>query len=168
VLCQLGLQFFPDQPLALRQMRRVLVPSGRIALSVYSAIERTPAAYAFAKALDKCLGPNASSIKRAEHIFREGDEVRALMSREGFEQIQVSTIVKRITFPSVLHYVRFQLIATPMAGLLRDQGTEERETIIMAVAANTRSFLDPELLRDGHLSFPQESHVALARAGIAG
>lgn len=41
-LCQLGLQFFPDRPLALREMRRVLVPSGRIALSVFSAIERTP------------------------------------------------------------------------------------------------------------------------------
>ena len=39
VFCQLGLQFFPDRPLALREMKRVLVPSGRIALSVYSAIE---------------------------------------------------------------------------------------------------------------------------------
>ena len=44
VLCQLGLQFFPDRPLALREMRRVLAPSGRVALSVYSAIEHTPAA----------------------------------------------------------------------------------------------------------------------------
>jgi ubiquinone/menaquinone biosynthesis C-methylase UbiE len=162
VLCQLGLQFFPDRPLALREMRRVLVPSGRVALSVYSAIERTPAAHAFARALDNCLGPNASSIKRAEHIFPEASEVRGLMSREGFEQVKVSTIAKRITFPSVLDYVRFQLAATPMAGLLRDRGTDERETIIMAVAADTRSFLDPELLRDGRLSFPQESHVAIA------
>ncbi|GLS11383.1 hypothetical protein GCM10007864_50140 [Sinorhizobium fredii] len=43
VLCQLGLQFFPDRLRALREMRRVLVASGRLALSVYSAIERTPA-----------------------------------------------------------------------------------------------------------------------------
>ena len=28
VICQQGLQFFPDRPLALRQMRRVLVPGG--------------------------------------------------------------------------------------------------------------------------------------------
>jgi ubiquinone/menaquinone biosynthesis C-methylase UbiE len=162
VLCQLGLQFFPDRPLALRQMRRVLVPSGRIALSVYTAIERTPGADAFARALDNCLGPNASSIKRAEHIFPEADEVAALMSREGFEQVNVSTIAKWITFPSVLDYVRFQLIATPMAGLLRDRSTDERETMIVAVAAKTRSFLDPDLLRDGTLSFPQETHVATA------
>src|SRR5262249_13891539 len=36
VLCQLGLQFFPDQPRALREMRRVLREAGRVALSVYS------------------------------------------------------------------------------------------------------------------------------------
>ena len=44
VFCQLGLQFFPDQNRALREMRRVLSPSGRVALSVYSPIERTPGA----------------------------------------------------------------------------------------------------------------------------
>jgi hypothetical protein len=37
-------------------MKRVLVPSGRVALSVYSEIERTPAAYAFVKALEKHWG----------------------------------------------------------------------------------------------------------------
>ena len=32
VLCQQGLQFFPDQPRALREMHRVLVSGGRLAL----------------------------------------------------------------------------------------------------------------------------------------
>jgi ubiquinone/menaquinone biosynthesis C-methylase UbiE len=51
VLCQLGVQFFPDRSLALREMKRVLVASGLVALSVYSDIERTPVANAFVKAL---------------------------------------------------------------------------------------------------------------------
>ena len=38
VLCQLGLQFFPDRPLALKEMARVLKRTGRAGLSVYSAI----------------------------------------------------------------------------------------------------------------------------------
>lgn len=42
ILCQLGLQFFPDRSRALREMLRVLVPDGRLALSVFTAIERTP------------------------------------------------------------------------------------------------------------------------------
>ncbi|MEK1854015.1 MAG: class I SAM-dependent methyltransferase [Phyllobacterium sp.] len=162
VLCQLGLQFFPDRPLALREMKRVLAPSGRVALSVYSAIENTPAANAFVQALDQSLGPDASRIKRAEHIFPQADEVGALMTQEGFDQVDVKTVTKRITFPSVLDYVQFQFIATPMAGLLGDRNDVERETIISNVASATQSLLDPEMLRDGHLSFPQEAHVATA------
>jgi ubiquinone/menaquinone biosynthesis C-methylase UbiE len=64
VLCQLGLQFFPDQPKALREMRRVVRVSGLIALSVYSPIERTPGADAFVRALDEVLGPQAADQAR--------------------------------------------------------------------------------------------------------
>ncbi len=107
-------------------MKRVLAASGRIVLSVHSAIERTPGAHAFARALDDCLGPNTASIKRAEHIFSGDDEVRILLSAAEFEQINVCTVTKTITFPSVVDYVRFQLVATPMAALLQDRGIDER------------------------------------------
>ena len=33
VLCSLGLQFFPDREAALREMRRILVPGGRLAVN---------------------------------------------------------------------------------------------------------------------------------------
>ncbi len=162
-LCQLGLQFFPDGPLALREMYRVLAKSGRVALSVFSAIERTPVANAFARALDQTLGPDASKIKRAEHIFREADQVRTLLADEGFAQIEVNTVTQHISFPSVLDYVRFQLTATPIASLLNHRNQMERESTIKEVASITQSLLGPELLRDGRLTSPQEGHVATAR-----
>ena len=37
VLCQQGLQFFPDKLVALWEMRRVLVHGGRLALSVWNS-----------------------------------------------------------------------------------------------------------------------------------
>jgi ubiquinone/menaquinone biosynthesis C-methylase UbiE len=117
VLCQLGLQFFSDRALALKEMKRVLRPSGRVALSVYSAIERTPAANAFVIALDQRLGPDASKIKRAEHIFPDAEEVGALMTK-GFEKVEVNTV----TSAHVSVHLRLcpvPLIATPMAVLLK-------------------------------------------------
>ncbi len=40
VLCQQGLQSFPDRLAALREMRRVLKPDGRAAIAVWAALER--------------------------------------------------------------------------------------------------------------------------------
>lgn len=163
MLCQLGLQFFPDRPLALREMLRVLAPRGRLALSVYGAIERTPAAHAFVEALDRRFGPEASRIKRAEHILPDPDAVGALIAQQGFGDVSVHTVTKTISFPSVRDYVRFQLLAMPMASLLGALSLDERNAAIEAVAAGTAAPVAPEMTRDGRLSFPLEAHVALAR-----
>src|SRR5919202_915011 len=45
VLCQLGLQFFPDRPAALREMWRVLGSGGRVAPPVSRAVVAKPAAH---------------------------------------------------------------------------------------------------------------------------
>ena len=164
VLCQLGLQFFPDQGRALREMRRVLSPSGRVALSVYSPIERTPGANAFVLALDRVLGPNASKIKRGEHSFNAPEELRELLIEAGFAKVEVQTVVQQIAFPSVLDYVRFQLLATPMAALLSNRDEADRQAAIKTIALETASFSDPAMLEGGGFSFRQEAYVGTGHA----
>ena len=166
VLCQLGLQFFPDQGRALREMRRVLAPSGRTALSVYSPIERTPGANAFVVALDEVLGADASRIKRGEHSFANPTQLETLLEDAGFRAIDVRTVVQTITFPSVLDYVRFQLLATPMTALLTDRAEPERQAIISSVAAKATALSTPEMLAGGRFTFPQEAYVATACASV--
>jgi ubiquinone/menaquinone biosynthesis C-methylase UbiE len=163
VLCQLGLQFFPDKERALAEMRRVLLHSGRIALSVYSGVERTPGAYAFVQALDRVFGPHSSKIKRGEHSFYDPEQLRNLLEEAGFAAVEVQTVTQQIAFPSLLDYVRFQLTATPMAGLLEDYGEIDREAAIAKVAAETAHFSTAAMLQDGMFSFPQEAYVATAR-----
>ena len=51
VLCQQGLQFFPDRPAALREMRRVLKPNGRAAIAVWAEIEHNQIFAAYHTAL---------------------------------------------------------------------------------------------------------------------
>jgi ubiquinone/menaquinone biosynthesis C-methylase UbiE len=162
VLCQLGLQFFPDRPLALKEMARVLRRGGRTGLSVYSAIERTPAAHAFVQALDIYLGPEASRTKRSEHLSCDAQEVGSWLKQAGFDAVDVVTVDKQITFPSMADYVRFQLTATPMAALLNGKNAPDRETLIRAIAENAASRLPPSMLDGGKLTFPQQSFVATA------
>jgi ubiquinone/menaquinone biosynthesis C-methylase UbiE len=161
-LCQLGLQFFPDQPKALREMRRVVRESGRVALSVYSPIERTPGANAFVRALDEVLGPQASRIKRGEHSFANPLQLEKLLRDAGFGTVEVQTVVQTIVFPSVLDYVRFQLLATPMTVLLKENIESERQAIISSVASKTTTLSTPSMLDGGQFTFPQEAYVAIA------
>lgn len=164
VLCQLGLQFFPDQKRALREMHRVLSPAGRVALSVYSPIERTPGTNAFALALDRVLGPDASKIKRGEHSFNAPGELHQLLTDAGFAEVEVQTVVQKLVFPSVPDYVRFQLLATPLATLLSDHDEADRQAAIETIALETASFSDAATLEGGRFSFPQEAYVGAARA----
>ncbi|WP_246691331.1 MULTISPECIES: methyltransferase domain-containing protein [unclassified Mesorhizobium] len=164
VLCQLGLQFFPDQGRALSEMNRVLSLSGRVALSVFNSIERTPGANAFVLALDRVLGPNSSRIKRGEHAFNEPGELRDLLIGAGLSKAEVRTVVQKVTFPSVLDYVRFQFCATPLAALLGDLTEDDRRETIKTIALEIAGFCHPEMLEGGRFSFQQEGYVGTAYA----
>jgi SAM-dependent methyltransferase len=64
-------------------------------------------------------------------------------------------------FPSVLDYVRFQLLATPMVILLKGRSEDERLGIIGSVAAKTTARCSPTMLRHGRFVTPQEGYVAV-------
>jgi hypothetical protein len=145
-------------------MHRVLRNSGRAALSVYSPIERTPGANAFVLALDEVLGTDASRIKRGEHSFADPAQLETLLNDAGFGAADVQTVVQTISFPLVLDYVRFQLLATPMAVLLREKTEPERQEIISLVASKTMNLSKPTMLDGGRFTFPQEAYVGIAKS----
>jgi ubiquinone/menaquinone biosynthesis C-methylase UbiE len=163
VLCQLGLQFFSDQGAALRQMRRVLVARGRLGLSVYSAIEHTPAALALSEALDQRIGGDASRPKRSEHSLADAAELRGLVADAGFGEINITTVSKTLRFGSVADWVHIQLSASPLATLLNGLDPARAEFLANAIVADVQVALAPHS-GTGGLAFPQEAHVLLAVA----
>jgi SAM-dependent methyltransferase len=163
VLCQLGLQFFPNQRLAVGEMRRVLKPLGRVGLSVYSRIEQTPGANAFVLALEDVLGTDTSRIKRGEHSFANPAQLEALLRDTDFSAVEVQTVEQTIVFPSVIDYVRFQLLATPMSVLLKDSTEPQRKAIISSIATKTMALSTSAMLDRGKFTFPQQAYVAIAQ-----
>jgi len=161
VLCQLGLQFFPNRPRALAEMHRVLADGGRLGLSVFGPIEHNPATFALAQALDHHLGTGASQTKRAEHVLAYSTLVHKLVNEAGFRDITITTETKTIHFASAAEFVGVQLTATPLASLLSEQlarpGVAEKITASVSDALRRYEV-------DGGLAFPQEVHVLLARA----
>jgi ubiquinone/menaquinone biosynthesis C-methylase UbiE len=158
VLCQHGLQQFPDRPKALREMRRVLVPGGRLGVCVWSRIEGSPGMAALAEALQRHVGAEAAANRRAPFALGDPVQLRALVEDAGFRDIDIRTMVETAHFSSPDALVTYQLAATPLSTL--GTVTEEAQR---AVARDVRAALQP-YLHDGQLAVPMEAHFALARA----
>jgi len=163
VTCQLGLQFLPDRSRALREMRRVLSNTGRLALSVYGPIEHNPTTHALSESLDRRVRPGASLAKRTEHALADRDELHALVAEAGFEAVRVTTEHITVALKSAAEYVRIQLTATPLARLFTDFPAAERQRMLSEITGDLDAALAPYLRADG-LFYPQESHIVLATA----
>jgi ubiquinone/menaquinone biosynthesis C-methylase UbiE len=93
VLCQQGLQFFPDRPSALREMHRALEPDGVVALATWAS-ERPLGLF----------GPMTEAMREsglAEPFPRAFDptsytlpasEMQALVETSGFRDVRVETV----------------------------------------------------------------------------
>jgi len=158
VLCQQGLQQFSDRPAALREMRRVLVPGGRLAAGVWSRIEANPGMAALVAALARHVGPEAAANRRAPFALGDAAEVRDLLAAAGFRNVEVRTLAGTARFPSPEHLVEAQLAATPLSTL----GVITGE-VRAAIAGDVRAALAP-YLECGALSVPMEIHVGLGLA----
>ena len=163
VVCQLGLQFFEDRLGALKEMRRVLAAAGRLGASVFTSIERNPAAHALSDALDRELGAGASLAKRSEHSLADSEELRVLCAGAGFGGVRIETVTRTIRFPSVDDWVRIQFAATPLASLLLEREPTQRDQVVASVSAGVAASL-ARFARDDGFAFPQEVHVVLADA----
>jgi len=161
VLCQLGLQFFPRPEGALREMHRVLASAGHAGASVYTAIDRNPAADALADAVDRHLGEGTSEAKRSEHSLADPDELRRLFDEAGFASAESATVTQTVRFASVEEWVEIQFAATPLAALVADLDSTQRDQIVGRVSAAVGEALARFTSADS-FSFPQEAHVVIA------
>lgn len=158
VVCQQGLQFIPDKLAALREMRRVLVPGGRLALSVWRSVDQAPGYRVLQEALARRLGP----VKAALPPFGlpDGQVIRAMVASAGFREVRVHAEVKISRFPSAEHMVRSIAGGAPsMLGALVEQGPDALTAIATEVAEATRAYFD-----DAGWATPVASNIITALA----
>jgi ubiquinone/menaquinone biosynthesis C-methylase UbiE len=104
VTCLFGLMFFPRPVTALRELRRVLAPRGRAALTMWSRPERAPFAGIMAEALAVELPQDAIEILKPFSVS-DPETVRSHMEEAGFHDIQVTPLTRFGSFASVEEYL---------------------------------------------------------------
>ena len=159
VLCQQGLQFFPDSGKALQEAHRVLVPGGRFAAAVWCVLESSPGHYALTRGLERHVGTEAAGLLSAAFRFGDAKTLQALLEIAGFREVRVRREKKVAHFPSPEAFVRWVVAGS----VLGRTGVRVRDESLAAIIREVDQALQPYVHDDG-LAFPMESHLAVATA----
>lgn len=155
VLCQQGLQFFPDRPKALGEMHRVLRSGGRVAVSVWTG--PSPYFVAMREGLSRYVSPDAAISNAAAFSLGDAAALRNLVEAAGFRNVVVHQVRLTLRLPAPEEFILRHLSAIPAAELVAAADAEAHAALVTHMKAATRAYVD------GYgLAVPQEVNVATA------
>ena len=157
VLCGLGLMVFPDAARALAEARRVMVPGGILALSVWGEAAHTPLLSCALDCMKRVLP--APKVARPS-VFRFGtpEALGAPLAAAGFAEIAIEAIMIDSHFAAAASYWQaFLDLAGGAAGSLARLPESMRQRLVSEVARELSSFA-------GEAGYAMRSSVLVATA----
>ncbi|TGS17991.1 class I SAM-dependent methyltransferase [Mesorhizobium sp. M2E.F.Ca.ET.209.01.1.1] len=143
VVCQQGLQFFPDKAAVTAQMRRALAQGGRLAVGTWRSDEEIAFFRDLRRVAERLLGP----IVDLRHSFGNAALIEALLRDAGFHDVRSRTISRRIRFEDGAPLLRLNTMAlVGMSAAGKAMADHERkrvvEDIVSGIAPVLQSYTD--------------------------
>jgi SAM-dependent methyltransferase len=141
VVSQFGLVFFDDRIAALREMWRVLRPTGRLAVTVWDQLEHSPG-YADLRALVERLFGNRVA-RELEVPFTLGDPraLGMLFEEAGVTRAEVATLGGWARFPSLKSWIQTEIRGWTLAEMIDDA---QLDLLAQQAELDLRSHVGPD------------------------
>ena len=140
VVCQQGLQFIPDKPAAVRQMRDALASGGRLGVATWRPVEEIPLIRELHGVAEKRLGP----IIDNRHSFGDASLVRRLLRETELREIEVKTMSCPVSFEDGEIFVRLNAMAlVGMSAAGKQLTVEERSRVADTIVSDSAEALAP-------------------------
>jgi ubiquinone/menaquinone biosynthesis C-methylase UbiE len=157
--CHQGLQFVPDKAAAVREMRRVLAPSGRVAIATWRSLEDLPVALALNGIAERHVGTIADS----RHSFGSADALKALLADAGFHDVRADTVPHDVRLRDGSLYARLNAMAViGMSEKGKGLTEAERSELASRIAADSEDLIARQT-KEGAFVLPLTTNVATAR-----
>jgi ubiquinone/menaquinone biosynthesis C-methylase UbiE len=155
VMSQHGYHYFPDKPGALREFRRVLVPGGRMALSIWDG--HSPYTRAVCAAVERHISPEIARRQRSQRMTPSATELADQLRGAGFSDVRVERQELAISVPPAREFVPLHLGSMPIAGAYHALPDDRKRALIDDVENDLGAWAD-----GGRLVYPDAVHVAMA------
>jgi ubiquinone/menaquinone biosynthesis C-methylase UbiE len=157
VLCQQGLQYFPDRNAAIKQIARVLSPGGRVSLNVWGPIERQPFHAALLEAIIEHLGEEHKSVFDLAFSLNTAQELHSLAKAAGLQDARVRFEHRTIRHPDPNDFIAGFMASTPIAAQFNALSEDERKRFVEHASNRLAPYVD-----DAGLASPMENHFLSA------
>lgn len=157
VLCEQGLQFFPDLAGALAEVVRVLRPGGRVVATVWAALDRSPYMAAQREAIRHVIGDD--HIAPFDAAFScDATRLVDAFAGAGLRNIETEEVVADIRLPPLESFAAGHLAALPWGAALLAARPDGLEVAAGAISEALAEFTAP----DGWVTTPFASILAIA------
>lgn len=154
VTCQSAIFFFPDPTGALKEMRRVTRPGGRVAVQSFSSLATQPAYGPWVDMVAEYAGPEAVELLGTYWALGDPESMRSRFTAAGLRVTAVHEHTRPAYFPNIETMVLTEVNATPLQDRL-DQAELDK------IMGASREVLAP-FMQEDRLVIPLAGYVLAA------
>ncbi|RJT23899.1 methyltransferase domain-containing protein [Mesorhizobium waimense] len=159
IVCQQGLQFFPDKAAAAAQMRRALAKGGRLAVTTWRSDDEIP----FFRELRRVAERHLGAISDQRYSFGDAALLETLLREAGFNEVRSKVVSRTIRFEDDAPFLRLNAMAlVGMSAAGKAMGDHERKRVVEDIVSESAPVLQPYTDGSG-IAFEVSTNLATAK-----